>query len=532
LLRYDATRLFAKHAAAARTSVELNATNASAVAALCARLAGLPLAVELAAARLPELTPQQILAQLEEQLRQLAAAGPALAPPQLALRAVVDWSLGRLRPVEQQLFGRLSLFAGGWDVAAVDSICIGPGGVELDSIDAMELFADYGLLVRCPTPQQRRRFRLPEALRPFAAQRLQADPVLAELHYQHATHYLTDPLVGAPERRDDDLANLCAALGWAAAHGHIEMAQRLVGVLWRLAWQRGDVAEIQRWVAQALASRPSKRSLPSTLRAVVAAGAGQRAFERGNYARAAERWQESLLLCEALDDEMGATQARLGLGAALRLQGQRARSEACYAQALATLRASHDAPGVRVALRTMAAAALRQHDLVEAAKLYHDLLALAQRANDTYAEAQALRQLGVVAQHEGDQARARSYYWRSLLLFLQRNDQRAAAQGLIDVAGTLERQHVGLAARLLGAADLHCVVSQAKPWSEHPANARLVKQIRRRCGNVYFEYSYRVGWWQDWSKALAEAAATVDEQSDQGVQPVGRPATPKSLALL
>jgi len=268
--RSEAGALFAARAGEADPAFALTDANAPAVAALCARLDGLPLALELAAARMRVLTPQALLARLEPRLP-LLTGGPRDAPARhRTLRAAIAWSYDLLAPAERALFARLAVFAGGCSLEAAEAVG-GPGApaaaaAAVDVLDGLGGLVDGSLLDREVPPGGGPRFRMLETVREFAQERLEAGGVAAEAYRRHAAHFLAlaEPseagLKSAAQgawlaRLERDHDNLRAALGRAlAAADGADVAQRLAGGLAWFWWLRGHYAEGRRWLAAALAA--------------------------------------------------------------------------------------------------------------------------------------------------------------------------------------------------------------------------------------------------------------------------------------
>jgi predicted ATPase len=244
LAGYDAVRLFADRAAAADPGFALDAATAPAVAELCRRLDGLPLAIELAAARVRVLPVPEITARLGDRFRLLGGGGRTADPRQRTLRAAVDWSWELLEEPDRRLWRRLAVFAGGWTVAAAEAVCGGDGLEEGEVLEGLFRLADRSLIVRGTTPvvaagREPARFTMLESLRAYGAERLaeagEADAVAArhtafflDLAEEAAAHRTARPWL---RRVRADYDNLRAALDRVMAAGDLETALRLAGAL-------------------------------------------------------------------------------------------------------------------------------------------------------------------------------------------------------------------------------------------------------------------------------------------------------------
>jgi predicted ATPase/class 3 adenylate cyclase len=356
LVEVEAVQLFAERARAASPRFTLTEVNAPVVAAITARLDGLPLAIELAATRTKVLTPEQILSRLTQRLAILSSGSRSLPERQRTLRAAIAWSYDLLDPVERRLFGRLSVFAGGWTFESAEAVC-DPLELGLDALDGLTSLVDKSLVRRAEPPGQPPRFSMLETIREFGHEQLEAAGDLEPVRRRHADHFLGLAVEVEPhltgddqgtwlERCDQEHANIRAALRWAIDHGQAGPAQTAAGALWRFWHQRGHLAEGRRWLQEVLAM-PSGRA-PTAARAKALAGAGgiawwtdrsaSRAFyeealaierELGAPARLAEALynqafvagadgdqetatrllEESLELCRRVGDEPGAARA-------------------------------------------------------------------------------------------------------------------------------------------------------------------------------------------------------------------------------
>jgi predicted ATPase/class 3 adenylate cyclase len=278
----EAVRLFCERALAASPRFTLTEQNAPVVAEIAARLDGLPLAIELAATRTKVLTPEQILSRLKRRLSILTSGSPTLPERQRTLRATIAWSYDLLDPVEQRLFGRLSVFTGGWAFEAAEAVC-DPEGLGLDALDGLTSLVDKSLIRRSEPPGRPSRFSMLETIREFAQEQLEASGDLEPVRERHAEHYLrlaeeAEPHLTATDqgewldRCDTEHANIRAALRWAIDRGQAGRAQAAAGTLWRFWQQRGHLAEGRRWLEEVLAMPSGQARTAERAKALAAAG--------------------------------------------------------------------------------------------------------------------------------------------------------------------------------------------------------------------------------------------------------------------
>src|SRR5918911_1526092 len=285
-----------------------------AIARICARLEGLPLAIELAAARVNLLSPQALLERLEHSLAVLTQGAPDRPARQRTLRATLDWSHQLLSRDEQLVLRRLGVFAGGCDLEAAETICAGPGDIGTPPLDVVSSLIDKSLLLPVSSAAPRPRVRLPETVREYALESLVRSGELEAIEEAHASYYLSLALKVAPEldhRRQDkwleqldhEDQNLRAALNFLLSTHDQERAVRLTGALGRYWYVRGRLSEGLDWTEQALGRRANGAARPEDRTALLAAGLFAIHLDQGERARA---WlEESMNLCEAAGDHGG-----------------------------------------------------------------------------------------------------------------------------------------------------------------------------------------------------------------------------------
>src|ERR671910_332823 len=278
----EAGPLFCERALAASPRFALTEQNAPVVAEITARLDGLPLAVELAATRTKVLTPEQMLSRLKRRLSILSSGSRSVPERQRTLRAAIAWSYDLLDPVEQRLFGRLSVFTGGWTFESAEAVC-DPEELGVDALDGLTSLVDKSLIRRTEPPGHPSRFSMLETIREFGYERLEAAGDLELVRRRHAEHYLSLAVDAEPhltatdqgewlDRCEAEHANLRTALRWAIDQGEAGPAQAAAGALWRFWQQRGHLTEGRQWLDQTLAM-PSGQA-PTAARAKALAGAG------------------------------------------------------------------------------------------------------------------------------------------------------------------------------------------------------------------------------------------------------------------
>ncbi len=433
LAEYESVLLFVARARAARPSFRLTRQNAQAIAQICARLDGIPLAIELAAAQVEGISVEKLAQRLDDRLTILTGGLRTTAPHQQTLRASIEWSYALLRPSEQTLLRRLSIFAGGWSLEAAEAVCTGdfrlqiadfrlneePPTTQSQSVDvhqpnlqstiynlqSSEVLAGLIQLVNkslvVAAADEPMRYSLLETIRQFADEQLRTNGEAEEAGRLHAALYLTLAEAAEPElngarqaewllRLEAEHDNLRAALTWALAYNP-EGAARLASAIWRFWNMRGYLSEGRGWLEAALIkSNPA----PSAVRAKLLHAAGWLAEIQGDYPAAQTLLDQSLAMANAIDN--ADIQAR--------------------------------------ALNSLGVRAMNMADYPEASRLLGDSLMLRQGLDDRWGATQALNNLGIVAAEQGDYAAAGRIYEQSLLIQRELGDKYGVAASLNNLA--------------------------------------------------------------------------------------------------
>ena len=276
----ESVQLFTDRAVAVSPRFQVTEKNAAAVAAITARLDGLPLAIELAATRAKVLTPEQMLPRLQECLAVLTTGPKNLPERQRTLRGAITWSHELLDPAERELFARLSVFTGGWTLESAEAVC-DPDGLGLDILDGLSSLVDQSLIRRSEPDEGDPRFSMLETIREFGQEQLEVGGERDLQRRRHAEHFLdlaveAEPHLVAEDQGewldicDQEHANIRAALRWAIEAGEADRAQEPAGALWRFWQQRGHQEEGRRWLDETLAM-PGRTS-PARAKAMIGAG--------------------------------------------------------------------------------------------------------------------------------------------------------------------------------------------------------------------------------------------------------------------
>ncbi|MEO7910314.1 MAG: tetratricopeptide repeat protein [Roseiflexaceae bacterium] len=462
LTRYAAVDLFVQRAQAVAPDFALTSANATAVAAICQRLDGLPLAIELAAARIKLLAPTALLARLGQRLSLLTGGARDMPPHQQTLRSTIDWSYDLLDDREQAVFRRLAVFVGGCTLEAAEAVASElKNGLDGDTnahrapdsqfsiLDGLAALLDKSLLWQRETADGTRRLGMLETIREYAQERLEQHGEAVALRQRHAAYYLALANEAAPHlwqsaqgvqglwlaRLELEHNNLRAALAWsttAASAGQIGL--QLVAALWPFWLVHGHLREGRAWLTELLA-RTAQNSASSAARASALIGLGTLATNQHDYTTAQAAFGESLAIARDHGDSETMTQAIHKLGIIAYFQGDYTAARTQMQECLAQWREMGDPNGSAGALQSLGDIAWHQGDYVAARAFHEQSLALRSDVGDDidiFATGN-LHNLGRVARVEGDYERATALCEASLALARKQGFQVATIWALHDL---------------------------------------------------------------------------------------------------
>lgn len=434
LANYPAVSLFVRRAREVQSSFTLTEENGPAVAEVCWWLRGLPLALGLAAARSKVLTPQMMLARLDRPL-ELLTGGPRDAPErQQTMRNTIQWSYDLLVPDEQLLLHVLSVFAGGWTLAAAEAVAGECGCSATVVLDGLTSLVDNNLVTQERPPGLDPRFSMLEPVREFGLERLADAGQSDAVRERHARYFaaLAEPTtvtLEGPEPQvwldllEAEHDNFRAALRWATAAGVGDLAQWLAGALWEFWSVRGYLSEGRHWLAVVLELDDRE----TMYRAGALRGAGELGWRYGEYEVAEQLLLESLALYKLLGDEVGIARALNGLGL---LEMARSRLPEANAYLEASIEHAGRLGDERLLARAkhnLGGTAVLSGDYETAKRLLEETVALARRTGGQRNLAYALANLGVLAYDQGDYEQSRIWKEESLSLFQSHGDRGQVA---------------------------------------------------------------------------------------------------------
>jgi predicted ATPase/transcriptional regulator with XRE-family HTH domain len=445
MLKFPAVALFVQRARAVKASFELTPANAPAVAEICARLDGLPLAMELAAARVKLFSPQAMLSRLGSRLTLLTGGARDLDPRHQTLRSAIGWSYNLLDADEQALFASMSVFAGGSTLEAAEAICSdfrlektpphqieNPGALRAtkieNSFELLTSLVDKSMLRQEEDESGEPRFLMLETIREYAAEQLALSGAEEALRQQHALYYLAfaeavDAGLRGPEqlawlaRAEREHDNLRAALSWSLENGQVEIAARLGVSLWLFWYAHGHLSEGRRWLSLALdllIRLPTQDNMLGGLRARLLYSAGMLASYQGDFTASLAHFGESLALGKELASDTHVAYAMSGQGWVMQCQADYEQSRVVLEEALGGLRAIGDKWTCAHVLNILGFISQMHGDGKEAHALYSESLALYQELGSRWGSRGPLTNLGWVTQLLGDYRRGAEYYAQSL----------------------------------------------------------------------------------------------------------------------
>jgi predicted ATPase/DNA-binding CsgD family transcriptional regulator len=464
--QYEAVKLFIDRAMAAVSTFTVTNENAPALAQVCHHLDGIPLAIELAAAKIRVLSVDQIAKRLDDRFRLLTGGSRTVLERHQTLRAAIDWSYNLLPQAEQVLFRRLSVFVDRWTLEATESICSDESASSVlrsdDVLNLLEQLINKSMVIREEAGPESR-YRMLETIREYANEKLVESGESDALRDRHLKYFLNVTEAAEPKLQSDEQGrwldqlemeqnNLRAALDWSkAARQGTEMGLRMAGALWRFWEIRGHFTE-GRAQLEAVLARSDGPPGPAQAKALV--GAGTLAWHQTDYAHATAFHKQALSAQRELGDRRGIAFSLNNLGAQALEQEDYEQAARWFEESLALSKDLADWRMAGYALHNLGDVARHEGDFERASTLYHESLSLFRELGDKWAISINLTWLGVVTQHLGEVDRAAAYLGESLALGRELGVKRSIAESLEGMAGvSFARRQFNRAVQLLGAAE-------------------------------------------------------------------------------
>jgi predicted ATPase/DNA-binding CsgD family transcriptional regulator len=557
LAQYPAVALFIQCAQNVKHDFQFTNANAPIIAEICARLDGLPLAIELAAARLKLLPPRALLARLEKRLQVLTSETRDVPARQQTLRNTIAWSYDLLNTQEQRLFRRLSVFVGSYRLEAVEALCSAFGDVTAPILDAVASLVDKNLLMQIEQEGDEPRLLQLDTIREFGLEYLAASGELEIARQAHAQYYLALAEEAEPELFDSRQAiwlnrleqkhdNFRAALLWLLEQKEIEAALRLGSALRRLWFIRGYLSEGRYWLERALME---SEGVAASVRAKALNAAGQLSGLQGDFSRAELLCRESLALLRTSGNTRLMVHSLWMLG---RLATERCDFAAAHMlgeEALALSGRAEDKWSVALSLHRLGSTAFYQGEYDKARSLLQESLALFKESEDVYFAVELLRGLADVFISQGENASAHTLIEESLTLSrelgfkwniawsLSTSGQIALYQGDVATAHSLLEESLALhkeVGDLQGIERSYSFLARVAALENDLTTARALYEeslaIARKLGNRWFIALYLEGLGEvvvdqgepAWSVRLWGAADTLRKAIGAPMPPVER----------
>ncbi len=461
--QYEAVRLFIERATSSKADFVVTTASAPALASVCHRLDGIPLAIELAAARVRSLSVEEINTRLDNRFRLLTGGSKTALPRQQTLRALIDWSYSLLTDQERLLLCRLSVFAGGWTLNAAERVCTSETAAsatieEWEVLDLLTGLVDKSLVVAA-TQGEASRYRLLETVRQYARDRLAEAEEGQGVREKHRDHFLAlaeeaKPKLSSAEQAqwltvlEEEYDNLRLALTFCLEEPEASEAGLRLGAALQVFWQvRGHLSDGREHLTAALGHPGAQEHTRARADALNVAGA--LANMQGGYATARSLHEESLTIRRELGDKRGIAGSLNNLGIVAQEQGDYGAAHALYEEALGLNRELGNRAWEAINLSNLGVVASNQGDYGAARALYEESLTMRRELGDKQCIAQSLNSLGNVTHDQGDYAAARALHEESLKIQRELGDKRGIAGSLHNLGMVAHDQGEYAAARAL-----------------------------------------------------------------------------------
>ena len=520
LSQYEAVRLFIERAGAAKAGFEITSENAPAVAEICARLDGLPLAIELAAARIKLLPPKVLLTRLANRLKLLTGGAKDLPARQRTLRGAIEWSHDLLEEGEKILFARLSVFSGGRTLEAIETICDAEGDLPVDALEGVSSLLDKSLLLREETSEEESRFVMLETIHEYAREKLHESGEAAGVSRLHAEYFLAFAEEAEPElegqdqaswmdRLEADLDNFRVALSWLLEVGQAESALRIGAALWRIWRIRGHLSEGRRWLSEGLSGGDAA---PVGVRARAMLVLGDLDVTQGDYPQGEEKLEAGLALCREVGDRRAEALALNILGFIASERNDPERAERLLEESLALGRKAGKPVVIHNALNGLAGLAFYRKDYARASVLWEEGLGMARAAGDVRGISIHTNNLGLRALAQNDFERAQKQGLK-VILDLQERAEVYGIDGALDVLASVRasRGEIRRAARIWGGVEGYRD-ARGVPWApdERQMIEPHIEAARTRLDEA--------AWEEEWERGKS---MTLDQTVDYALEGSG-----------
>jgi predicted ATPase/DNA-binding CsgD family transcriptional regulator len=496
LFVYESVILFSQRARAISSTFRLTKQNVSAIAGICIRLDGLPLAIELAAARIKLYNPQQLLERLDSRLRFLTSGPRDLPARQRTLRSTIDWSFDLLDEDEQLLFSRLAVFTGGRSIDAIEVVC-GPG-LSINAMDGVESLLNKSLLHQEDGPHGEPRFFMLETIHEYARERLAESGEGHEAKKRHLEYFLSLAQEMEPgyrrhnqlilfERTDAEIGNFRAAFHWAMENGEFEIDARLVSSLDYYLYYRDHGVEGYRWFSLLIDKMDGIRP-EYQVRYLL--GAGRLSWVNGNVSQSMHLWRETLVLARELGDRRSEAWALIRLStSSIDKPDEYEAAVQQVEDGLEIFRELDHLPGIAQGLNIQGELARSAGDYAKAREVYEASLAACRETGEIYRQIMMQENLSYVCYEEADYQQAKDYAVTCMRQMIEIGAKFGALTALAALVGPLSKMGEPVkAARLLGASS---AILDGMGLALHPSDlhekTKYTEEVRSQLDEAAYE---------------------------------------------
>ena len=512
LSQYEAVELFCQRARAVKPDFMLTEEKAPSVSEICVRLDGLPLAIELAAARSKLLSPESICARLESRLMTLTGGARDLPARLQTLRAAIDWSYDLLDVDEQRLFDRLSVFQGGRTIEAVETVC--DSDLSFAILDGLESLFNKNLLYSEEGKTGETRFYMLETIHEYGCEKLAQSGETDDMKTRHAMYFVALAERAEAEfhgvrqeywyaRLMDELDNIRTALNWALDDVKVELGARLVSALRDFWYYKGFLSESARWIERAL---ETEGEISPAIRAKTLNASSRLAFARGDHAGGERLARQALSLARDISDKENCAWALIFLSNHLMASYDQIKEAMTFAEeGLRLFRELDHKSGIVNGLISLGELARLDGDYPRAGRLYEECLTLSYEMDNRHREALSLVNLSYVAYHQSNFNEAIDYCKKALTLFGSLQMEHSNAIVLAIIAGPIgAKGDPKLAACLLAASETHY---EAMGASVQPADKLEVDRIKNAVREQLGETEFNKAWTEGRAMTMEQAVA-------------------------
>ena len=515
ITRSEAVALFLQGAQAAKPGFEITEELAPAIVEICQRLDGLPLAIELAAARIKVLSPQHILERLDERLATLTGGSRDLPQRQQTLRNTIDWSYDLLNEFEQQLFACLAVFRGGWTLEAAEAICAGFTGVA--GLDGLQSLVDKNLVSQRSQVDGQMRFYMLETIREYAKECLTALHDEAEVRQCHADYYRdlaerAEPMVRGYDhdlwmpRLMAERDNFRSALEWSFGDGELESGMRLVGGLGLFWYLEGHhYVAARRWVYMAM---DYVEQVPRDVAAMVYMAAAKMKWTEGEWPIVTTIYSKVLEIYEALDDRRNyAWTLCLTAVAYIGTPDKYKEAVAICEQSIIIASEFDDKATLAWAYNILGELTRANGDIARAREYYEICLELCRETGNRWRAIMQYFNLGAVAHHEGDYDLARRYFLEHVNIAIDMHNTVHIGDGIFGLAGV--EAFAGdpeRAVKMSGSAQAICdMIDHTHQLADGAEFERFLTEMHARVDDETFDRLWKEGYMMPMDEAIAYA---------------------------